>query len=572
MKRKRGRTRGRTACARVPRQLWNEATVRWARCEWFVPWVDAPFLAYSEFKDVLNCMGLAPRDGIATRAEWGRLRAAMCNYFEASAAPRRLSAAFLHMERRDLALYRADVRAALRGRTLPEACDPASGVTLKPEWYARYRFPPPDAPAPGSHVVVWTGNEARSAQHVSLVGDSQVRVRYEDGTEEDVPDLSVMKVDPTSAEPTDRPMATDTQLAPIGLSTPPGARRFSFGGGLATPLSLSFGGSTNPGRHIFEPLVSVSPKPPTPLPGDSEGANVVEAEVDVQRLATLIRIMEKRQESVGQLRRANDAAENELQHGPVSQETRDAAKNAVAALQDLSSRTDQLLPDSQAGMPFVFGGLSDFSANKLFGHTPSRSEQRGEMAQSLFTSNDGASVAQKLFPPTPKSEPLLAHKLFPPTPTNDSHIAHKLFPPTPNTEYKTEPVFGEQHPVGSTQNGPPPPPPLQPIQETEMKTDIDFNSSDGALSLGRALARKCIGRTTNEHPKYAGLHAVDTATKNEMIECVAACVALTTRARMTRDPHKIEELFAVIKHRFPNVPSELTEAVAAFRGVPKQSL
>lgn len=574
---RRKRCRGRLPCKNTPREEWNEATIRWGRCEWFISWIDSPYFGYSEFNDVLSSMGLAPNQGIASRAEWGRLRAAMCNYFEASVAPRRLSCSFLNMERRDLALYRADVRAALRGKKLPDACDPASGVTLKPEWWARYRFPPPEIPQPGTKVLVWCENHVKMAKFVSLVGDDLIRVKLDDDVEEDVEDLLVMKIDDSNVN--DSNVMIESNVLPIGLSTPPITRRSSFGTGLSTPISLSLAGSTN--RPIFQPLVSVSPNPPTPLPNNLDGANVVEAEVDVSRLASLIRLCEKRQEAVELLRKANDTAEDELRNGQPSQSTRNAVNEAIATLNDLSSRTDQLVPD--VNMPLMFGGLTDLSTSKLLptnNPTPINSSLiRHDHPQSLFASNDGSSVAQKLFPPTPKSEPLVASKLFPPTPTRDTI---KLFPSAPN-DFKSEPVFGDQIPVGSTQNGPPPPPP-PPVSSSQpqpqyppppplqnIQTDIDFDSADGSLMLGRALARKCFGRTAN-NPKYAGLRAVDVATKNEMIECVAACVALTTRARMTQDPRKIEELFAIIKQRFPNVPNELTEAVVLFRTLPKHPL
>lgn len=281
-------------------------------------WVDAPFFAHSEFIEVLCTMGLdVYASGRGTRAQWGRLRAAMCNAFDGGhASPRRLSEAFLAMERRDLAQYRADARAILRGNSLPAASDPASGTPLRKQWWARYKFEPPNVPATGTRVLVrGAGGVVHVARFMGLRGDDMVRIRVEGPapTDSEVPDVDVM---------------IDGDASPPGMRTPPAARRVAFGSSPGTPQA----------RVVPSPRAAI-------IAAGTAGGEDVEAEVDVGRLATLIRVYEQRQCAVDRLRRANNAAEAEVgATGVASVATRTMAEQAICTINDLTARTAHLLP------------------------------------------------------------------------------------------------------------------------------------------------------------------------------------------------------------------------------------
>jgi DIRP len=83
----------------------------------------------------------------------------MCLVFPAGCArPRRLSTRFLAAERNELARYREDARAVLRGRPLDKGVDEASGVPLGRLWWHRYPFEIPLPPKRGAVVFVKSGD------------------------------------------------------------------------------------------------------------------------------------------------------------------------------------------------------------------------------------------------------------------------------------------------------------------------------------------------------------------------------------------------------------------------------
>jgi hypothetical protein len=136
----------------------------------FTPDIDAPFLNHLEFSAVLSSemapllsstpsLGGPPGTATRTRAQWRCIRRKMCLVFPAGCArPRRLSTRFLAAERNELARYREDARAVLRGRPLDKGVDEASGVPLGRLWWHRYPFEIPLPPKRGAVVFVKSGD------------------------------------------------------------------------------------------------------------------------------------------------------------------------------------------------------------------------------------------------------------------------------------------------------------------------------------------------------------------------------------------------------------------------------
>ncbi|KAJ8903158.1 hypothetical protein NDN08_004269 [Rhodosorus marinus] len=123
------------ANAQVRNWLTNDLAVRWALAEWFYSTVEVQFFQWSEFSDALHTEMRIPNGTKLTRAEWGRVREAMCAMYPGGAKPRRLSPAFLAEERARLYSHVEKTRAigsmslAVRERVL--AKHPWDGLPRK---------------------------------------------------------------------------------------------------------------------------------------------------------------------------------------------------------------------------------------------------------------------------------------------------------------------------------------------------------------------------------------------------------------------------------------------------------
>lgn len=508
---------------------------RWGRCEWFMSLLDAPFFGYSEFDEVLRSMNLRPPGGVATRAEWGRLRAAMCNAFEVYAAPRRLSAAYLAMERRDLAQYRSDARAAMRSAPLPAATDPVSGIQLGPEWYTRYRYPPPVPPPEGTRVLVrdTVGTTSiRQARFISLAEGDHIQVRMLDNEEVKLlPDIDVMLAPP--------PLLTDNEdVLPAPTLTPLAPRTPAPAPAPATPVTLV--------RR--DPLVALSPRTGT---AGGVGAGDVEAEVDVVRLASLIRLVERRSEAVDALRKANGKLEAEINAtGAGSTTARLAVQNAAAEVSNLAERTEHILPSTSTNTTGATAGDGDGinssaapdAASGLLSLTPRA--RIGVVGGAGVTGSERPSgVVQKL-------EDVFGD----PNPTElyggAVRGAAAVSGAVPLGEM---PVFTT---LGQT--------PMQPSLQPQPQPRVDMESGPGALELGKALVQRAL----NDESKWSELRSCDAEARKRVVECTAACVALLIRARTTRDHGAVHELVEHIRTTFRTPAQPLANSALAFQRPP----
>lgn len=205
-------------------------------------------------------MGLSMLLESATRQQWARARAAMCNALPVGfATPRRLSPAFLTAERMELRQYRQDARRIIRDLPLVQVRDPATGSLMPPHWWKRRRCPPPRALEPGETVLVKRGYDFRKATFQGLVGNDCVRVAWDCGSAV-VSDLDVMGLEET-------PKGSDVPHMQV-LQSPKGA-------------------------------LSVSPQ---------RTRQGVECEVDVAQLARSIRLLDRKRELLTELKSLNDAA------------------------------------------------------------------------------------------------------------------------------------------------------------------------------------------------------------------------------------------------------------------------
>jgi len=634
---RRKRARGRVPASQSTPATWSSAAVRWAHCEWFVSWLDAPFFECSEFNEVLESMGLFPDGGIATRAEWGRLRAAMCNAFEAYAAPRRLSQSYLQMERRDLELYRADARAAMRGKRLPAANDPVSGAPFKPEWYARYRHPPPYVPDPDSKLIVKVGGQLRSATFVSLSDGSSihsnhfVRVRFSDSNQvTEVPDLDVMLHEEpliphcaSDAIPnaSDVAMEEGSNAIPLstGMRTPPGTRRVSFVSAPNTPLLAGVGNNAISHHHlrnrrgsIFNPLVSLSPRPNGSLPNtanlndEDDGhhhhtnhpnspGNVMEAEVDVGRLATLMRLVDQRQAVVETLRRANETGEEEMRTtGAITNATRSTIESSVTSLADLSARSEQLLPSLQQQhqpreSPFTLPRIQPTPSpapapapSPIHPLQPSPAAASPNLSLPFETHLQSHSqqhrVVQKLEDAFTDVLPTPTIPTPPPSARRTDQgaaVSNPGLSPRANTAYPTNIInmnnnsnvhinLNNHHDNnndnvniegGSSgipeRNGHGPSPGV-----VAATRGIDSNSTEGSIRYGKAITNACI----EKYSKFDKINNMPLQHRSDVVDCVSVCVALLHRARVTKDPDAIDQLIAILRGRFPNFPDTIQNA------------
>lgn len=205
-------------------------------------------------------MGLSPLLLSATRQQWARARAAMCNALPVGfATPRRLSSAFLSAERQELAQYRDDARRIIRDQPLVKVHDPATGLALPPHWWKRRRCPPPRVLQQGENVLVKRESDFCKAIFEGLVGTDRVRVAL-DGRSVVISDLDVMGLEET-------PRASEVPPMQV-LQSPKGA-------------------------------LSVSPQ---------RTRQGVECEVDVAQLAKSIRLLDRKKELLSELKSLNDAA------------------------------------------------------------------------------------------------------------------------------------------------------------------------------------------------------------------------------------------------------------------------
>lgn len=276
----------------------------WAHAEWFLPALDEPFFSHSEFRDVAADMGMARvLAGGTRRGEWSRVRAMMCRAFPGGfAKPRRLSAAFLAAEVAELGMFRRDARRVLRGAALGVERDATSGVLLGGSWGVRYRCGVPRAFAVGEAVLVRNAGGVRSGLFVELVGDGGVLVRVA-GAEALLSDLDVMRL-----------------------------------------------GEGGPGRigiipHASGAPIAMRPSPEKSVRVTARSAGGVEVEVDMGLVAEAVRLLDRQEELLDELKAVNDAAEAEqAARGVICVELRIRHGQVLRALAELRSRLQVVIP------------------------------------------------------------------------------------------------------------------------------------------------------------------------------------------------------------------------------------
>lgn len=366
-----------------------------------------------------------------------------CAFPSGFARPRRLSVAFLAAERQQLRQFRADARKMLRGRPLSEARDGATGERLPNEWWARYRCPPPILPALGARVLVRLQGRAREGSFVVLDGEEYVRVRV-DGVERVMNDVDIMLISEVQPPP-----------SPCLLSPLPG---------LASPA-----------RYLLSPA--------RPLP-----ARQVELELDVGQLAVAVRLLDRKEELLQEMKRMNDRVENS------GVPPTDAERERHRAIRtELDSIVCELaLPRVPPNAPSSMQHLQ----GQIQGH-----------------------------PSAERSLPLLTRTGVI-TPSRGSGKTRRRTP--------LPPVSGPQ--------------PLPALMPEHLAKNVDFRNAWGAALLAKALTRAALANLSPD----SKLKMAPTKVRADVMECVSSCVAVLVRARATRDFRRIEEVVEDIRMRFPS--------------------
>lgn len=598
MRRKRARGR-RLPSSPAEAESTDPAIRQWSLCEWFTPWLDAPFFAFNEFDDVIRSMGMgAQYTSGATRVEWSRLRAAMCNAFVGGhAAPRRLSRAFLAMEAADLAIYRADARAVLRSLPLPPAIDPVSGEALGDSWWMRYRFNAPSAPAEGSPVLLRAGGgRVLQTTFVALEGTDRARVLLPTGVEGNVPDVDIM-LPPTNAGASDVNNANSNSpglqigggtpnaafslpaLSPladagvVGLRTPPSARRALFGP--RTPLALAGGSALRPsmlsdfsgGGGTVPCLLSpspratlvASPRVSAPLvtrvadgaPPAAAAQGDVEAEVDVGRLAELIRLYDRKAASVNTLAAVCTDAEREMtEGGAVNAKTHSAYEAAVLSLNELNARVSAIAP---AGM----------DVQDPIGESPPVLGQPFRVTKRLDAAFVAAGAAENALPAPAAQESATKR----PRTDGGLGLAGMLGPGSLamfDNQRLRGPLLSSGVGGATKNNG------AAGGNGMMLGPASNGTSAGGPLSgpgstmeLASALCKSTFNRYQN-HPKFAKLKEADGHAKADVMRCVSGIVGILIAARTTRDPAAVQALVDSLRLRFPGMPDAMQLASSLF--------
>lgn len=570
-------------------QNWHRhATDVWANAEWFMSFLDAPFFTFSEFQHIIaDTMNLPSLRNHATLLQFSRMRSAMCNAVPGRFIhPRRLSAAFLAAERDELEMYRADARRSLRNLELLPATDPSTMTALPPQWWVRYRCPPPEKPSrdapllvrlnipdedpsvmkerrlpetadghPVMPLVNTSGPPAplplpqtqsgdstqriiiRPATFLELSGSSQIIVRFvDDGSERAVADLNVM------LRPAPQPSTPPPLLQQISFDCSPPA--IGFGASPQISVSDPFAWDTPRCPDVTFPLSQFFPSPhhtliQSPLRPITQQVlqnGTVECEVDVQQIAESMRLLDRKTNLLWSLRSLNDTVEHsEQQQPPV-----ELVQHHGNLISEINTVTDELCMVVAPAAPsnplaerlnFNSPGHEHGSSSQ---HVPSPHSPVDGVVKSLdfdqrlreLDSNEvepSKDICGPSAGPTAlKTEPVKRSGSLPPDVTTTDTVAQQQFP----------------------------------NEVSDHLGKIDFHDVPGITMLARTLAGAALAKITAE----GRLKTMAPDIRPDVLECVSSCLAVLISARMTGD---YECVLSAIQH----IPRRLTQHSDAFEAI-----
>lgn len=534
---------------------YSHRTELWAHAEWFMSLVDAPFFSFSEFEHIMTmAMNLSPLRERATRLQFARVRAAMCNAIPGRfVQPRRLSSAFLAAEVDELNMYRTDARRMLRGLDLLPATDPTTMTNLRPHWWSRYRCPPPQKPSPETPIFVRTIHPPppppppslhnqphfnhshanvslsstpppnkryhqrpnphiptmpkrmsssrlyiRPAVFLSLEDDTLVAVRFaDDHSQQIVNDLDVMLM--YTPQPT-----TPAASIPPTVDHSPLSSRLAFSPQpFFDPLAMDTPRVADEGLSALAYLYS-SPRPVLPSPirpalMRPSPAGTVECEVDTRQIAESMRLLDRKAEILFSLRKLNEAAEAAPQfpQPPHMQQRVDSLLRELSVIGDdlrLVLAHDPLTPVVDAPRETLnFNSPEPRRRTMSMDHAP---------VSATVTPDGKNAIGDTLPRSTGRSYPRIKTRIVP-AGTTDRMV-------------KAEP---RQH--------------IKPL---------DFENVNSTRLLAQILTRAALANLPDSCP----MKSLRPDIRTEIMDCVSACVTVLIRARATRDFRRIEQVVEAV--------------------------
>ncbi len=260
----------------------------------------------------------------------------------------------------------------------------------------------------------------------------------------------------------------------------------------------------------------------------------VEAEVDIGRLAELIRLHDRKESAVAALQRANDDAEHEMNSGSATArpDTRAAAEASIALLSEVNARIEVVAPPGF--------GLQEGHAGTP---RPHRIAQRLDAA---FVASGSDGHPPPLRTPESAKRPRISR--ISDVGSSSAGLPHASgLPKLPLFVGRNEEGVMRGNGAGSSRNG--------------AAGSVDFASAGGAVVLAKSLCKSGLARLQN-NPGFAKLKASSASTKAEVMECVSAVVAILIRARSTRDSAAVHDLIDALRLRFPGMPEAVKLAAS----------
>ena len=417
----------------------------------------------------------------------------------------------------------------------------------------------------------------REAVFICLEEEDKIRVRFldehDDSSEHLVSDMDVMQNTVSSLIPESLLNASPSSLLlpqEVGHLSP-AFGRYSFSPSpIQEPFHFDFSRFDAPPSlvQLFQSPKPMVVSPQRSLSVKSRTRDQVECEVDVQQLAESLRLLDRKQQILMNLRNLNEAVDSGTAVKDEPHELTAGRYNAVfRELEEVNAELGLVMHPNRKSSPPPSSDLSWLQSVPLNMDMPRFGDASpySKFGTPLINKPSGAI-------PSPEIRAMRhagTHPISLPEPSpaqqvrqvqGQSDLIHYEQERDQNeNQYMETHGFDtsgshDQHFANSGE--------LTAVKKALSAKHVDFRNASGATILAKALTRAALANLSED----SKLRTAPTSIRADVMECVSSCVSVLVRARATRDYRSIEELVDGIRVRHP----ENREAIEAIHEAAKR--